>query len=280
MAVKKADEYQHNNEDNAFVDSDFLRGGRRSVADRAALYALASKADQLKENVTIVRIRADGENGGGPVEVLLVDDTNIGTSAGWEIYSSGSSTPGTGGSGYSIAPFDFKVLQNGQNTFQLPAGTTGLDYPVQKQIPIIPADGSEPTEGETKNIAPQHVAFDAATCVLTVFAPANLEAGWIVLGTRRYGDAGGGTGGDTGGDVGTGDIDVNRLSGIVRDENLPPLTPEKVEQLTTLVNEENAQRGPFKLLPAALLDTPEDGALEYNGVNVYFTVGTVRKLLI
>jgi hypothetical protein len=63
----------------------------------------------------------------------------------------------------------------------------------------------------------------------------------------------------------------------VRDENLPPLTPEKVAQLTTLVNEENAERGPLKLTPAALLATPEDGALEYNGVNLFFTVGSVRK---
>jgi hypothetical protein len=268
MAVKKADEYQHNNEDNAFVDSDFLRGGRRSVADRAALYALVSKADQLKENVTIVRIRADSENGGGPTEVLLVDDANIGTSAGWEIYSSGSSTPGTGGgTPASYADFIFTAETDGAQSFSMPAGTLGIDgqpawYQADSQI--VDTLGN----------------WDFLDGNLVVYADTDVQAGDKFFGRRYYGGAPD-TGGDgTGGDTGTGDIDVNRLVGIVPDENLPPLTPEKVAQLTTLVNEENAQRGPFKLMPAALLDTPEDGALEYNGANVYITVGTVRKLLI
>lgn len=85
MAVGKPDEYQHNNEDRAYVDSDFVRGGGRYVPDRAALYALAAKADQLKEHVSVVRVLQDADNGGLKTKVVLVDLANAGNARGWEL---------------------------------------------------------------------------------------------------------------------------------------------------------------------------------------------------
>ena len=58
MAVKKPDIYEHNNPNNAFVDSDFLRGSFRTpVSTVSALYsALPVKLDQLKEHATVVYV--------------------------------------------------------------------------------------------------------------------------------------------------------------------------------------------------------------------------------
>lgn len=80
------DENKHTNDDLAFTDGDFVRGARRVVADRAALYELASKADQLKQDVTVVRVRRDAANGGNPTDLLLVDAAQIGSAAGWVVY--------------------------------------------------------------------------------------------------------------------------------------------------------------------------------------------------
>jgi hypothetical protein len=96
MSVNKADEYRHNNPDNAFVDSQFVRGGRRKVADREELYGLVVKADQLDQDVTIVRILSDGENDGQTTEVILVDDTQIGAPAGWKLQAAGQGGAPTG----------------------------------------------------------------------------------------------------------------------------------------------------------------------------------------
>jgi hypothetical protein len=78
MAVTKPDELQHNNPDLALVDSRFIRGGYRSVVDLAALYTLATKTDQLKQNVTAVYVQADG------LYYRLVDINNIGNATGWK----------------------------------------------------------------------------------------------------------------------------------------------------------------------------------------------------
>ncbi|SNR92737.1 hypothetical protein [Hymenobacter mucosus] len=94
MSIKRPDLYEHQNDDLAIVDSDGVRGGRRVVASRAELYALVEKADQLKQDVSIVRILSDSENSNTPTEVLLVDDANIGTAAGWQLYATGG-TDGT-----------------------------------------------------------------------------------------------------------------------------------------------------------------------------------------
>lgn len=85
--ITRPDEYGHQNPDEAFVDGDHVRGGRRAATDRQDLYALASKADQLKVNVTIVRILVDDEHGGATTEVLLVDAARIGEAAGWQDYA-------------------------------------------------------------------------------------------------------------------------------------------------------------------------------------------------
>ena len=88
MPVNKPDIYQHNNPVKAFVDSDFVRGGGRIVADLTALYALAANSDQLKENVTKVHVISAG------AEYKLTDDTNIGNSGGWALETDGGGTPG------------------------------------------------------------------------------------------------------------------------------------------------------------------------------------------
>jgi len=81
MAIFRPDEYQHRNADLAFVDSTFVRGGRRTVADRAGLYALARKPDQLKEQVTIVRVLSEN------ADQLLVSLAQAGVAAGWQAYA-------------------------------------------------------------------------------------------------------------------------------------------------------------------------------------------------
>lgn len=89
MAIKRPDIYEHNNPVLAIVDSDFLKGGGRVVADLTALYALSSRPDQLKERVTRVYVTAES------AYYVLVDDASIGTSAGWEVESSGGGTWGS-----------------------------------------------------------------------------------------------------------------------------------------------------------------------------------------
>jgi hypothetical protein len=89
MAIKRPDIYEHNNPVLAIVDSDFLKGGGRVVADLTALYALSSRPDQLKERVTRVYVTAES------AYYVLVDDSTIGTSAGWEVESSGGGAWGS-----------------------------------------------------------------------------------------------------------------------------------------------------------------------------------------
>ena len=87
MAIKRPDIYEHNNPVLAIVDSNFLKGGGRVVADLTALYALSDRPDQLKERVTRVYVTAES------AYYVLVDDASIGTSAGWEVESSGGGNP-------------------------------------------------------------------------------------------------------------------------------------------------------------------------------------------
>jgi hypothetical protein len=89
MAVNKPDEYKHANPGNAFVDSDFVRGGRRFVMSRAELYELADKVDQLKEHVTIVRVVFDEEYNGAATNMLLVDISKVGEPDGWQLDNPG-----------------------------------------------------------------------------------------------------------------------------------------------------------------------------------------------
>ena len=61
VEVGRAGEYGHNNADKSFVDSDFVRGGARSVTNLTELYALSSKSDQLKERATIVWVASESK---------------------------------------------------------------------------------------------------------------------------------------------------------------------------------------------------------------------------
>lgn len=84
MAVKYPDILEHNNPDLALVDSSMVRGGRLAVADRAALYALASKADQLKEQVTVVFVASENR------DFKLIDKNKAGEVSGWADYLTGA----------------------------------------------------------------------------------------------------------------------------------------------------------------------------------------------
>ena len=91
MAIKRPDIYQHNNDKFAIVDSDYVRGGFRSVNNLNELYALYSNADQLKQFVTQVYVINLSQF------YLLVDKTKINGSVflpeAWKlIESSGSSS--------------------------------------------------------------------------------------------------------------------------------------------------------------------------------------------
>ena len=91
MAIKRPDIYEHNNPVLAIVDSDFLKGGGRVVADLTALYALSSRPDQLKEFVTRVYVTAQS------AYYVLVDDANIGIAGGWQIEAAGGVPDGDKG---------------------------------------------------------------------------------------------------------------------------------------------------------------------------------------
>jgi hypothetical protein len=77
--ILRPDLYSHNNPDLAFVDSNSVRGGNRTVADLTALYALSSKSDQLKQYVTRVFVQSNSK------WYTLIDINNIGSSLGWAV---------------------------------------------------------------------------------------------------------------------------------------------------------------------------------------------------
>jgi hypothetical protein len=97
MAIKKIAEYEHGNASLAFVDSNFVRGGIRTVASFNDLLGLSSKSDQLKEDVTIVYVSNDNKY------YVLTDEGNIGATGGWTdlsgILSAGGATGATGANG-------------------------------------------------------------------------------------------------------------------------------------------------------------------------------------
>ena len=94
MAINLPDIVQHNNQLNAIVDANFVRGGTRSVSNLTELYQIGSgansKVDQLKENVT--RVYVSGEN----KFYLLKNINSRTTSAGWQpenyVYTTGTQT--------------------------------------------------------------------------------------------------------------------------------------------------------------------------------------------
>ena len=78
MAIKRPDIYEHNNPNEPFVDTDFVKGGfRTKVDDLTALYALAPKVNQLKEHATSVWVISESKY------YTLVDASNVGNSGGW-----------------------------------------------------------------------------------------------------------------------------------------------------------------------------------------------------
>lgn len=170
-----------------------------------------------------------------------------------------------GGGGYSTAAYDFAVTQDGENTFQLPAGTTGLDFPALYQTPNPTPDGSPPIDGESNAIPAQHTAFDASTGILTVFDAAGLKAGQTVHGTRRYG---GGAGG--------GPVQASDIQGVLSEDQLPELA---IDELSQQIDDYKAQLGPFTLRSAPLVASPQNGAIEFDGTTIYATSNGVRKAL-
>lgn len=171
--------------------------------------------------------------------------------------------PGGTGSPAIYADFIFTAETDGAQSFPLPAGTLGI---------VGVPSWFQPDTGQ----APDLANYDFIDGNFVVYAATDVKAGDKFFGQRYCGGTPGAGGDGAGGDDGTSPIDASRLSGIVPDANLPPLTPAKVSQLTTLVNQENANRGPLVLTAQPLLATPVNGALEFDGVNFYKTTGGVR----
>lgn len=103
---------KHTNETKAVVDTDFVRGGRRSVANLVQLYALNSVKDQLKQDVTIVRVTSLA------VDYILTDINNVDSNLGWSIYN-------TGGGGIMI-----------NNSDDVPEGVDNLYFTAARQAVI------------------------------------------------------------------------------------------------------------------------------------------------
>ena len=81
-------EIGHNNAVRAVVDSNFVRGGIRRVANLTALYALSSVDDpvygQISQYRTLVWVDSEGSF------YQLIDIDNAGVEAGWAQFSTGS----------------------------------------------------------------------------------------------------------------------------------------------------------------------------------------------
>jgi hypothetical protein len=78
MPIKRPDIYEHNNPNDAFVDSDFVRGGIRTTANTINdLYTLSGKTDQLKVYAT--KIYVVDEDG----YYILKDINNVDNINGW-----------------------------------------------------------------------------------------------------------------------------------------------------------------------------------------------------
>lgn len=101
MAIKRPDIYEHNNPNLSIVDSDFVRGGDRVVANLTELYALTNKIDQLKERVTKVYVISE------ETTYVLVNKLDISegvfNSTAWEesggmstVYTDGTTITGDG----------------------------------------------------------------------------------------------------------------------------------------------------------------------------------------
>lgn len=150
MAVNKPDAYQHNNPDLAFVDADFVRGGGRVVSDLTALYALSTKADQLKVRVTRVWVTSEAKY------YVLVDNTKINQSAGWTIETTGggSGTPGVSVTNATINGSGHLIITLSDNT-TIDAGVS------------VGPQGTAGSAGATGNgIASS--SYNASTGVLTI----------------------------------------------------------------------------------------------------------------
>ena len=123
VQIGRAGEYGHNNSEKAFIDSDFVRGGIRKVADDSGLTGLSSSSDQLKQDVTIVYHEADDKF------YLLTDDTNINSKAnGWTDLGTILSSSGPTGPAGSTGPTG-PAGPTGSAGGTGPTGASGLPGP-------------------------------------------------------------------------------------------------------------------------------------------------------
>lgn len=133
MAILRPDIYEHNNPNNAFVDSDFVRGGGRVVANLAALYNLNTKTDQLKERVT--RVWVSSAN----AYYILTSMTNVGNSNGWTIdsaSSSGTVTSVTGSGTVNGISLTGTVTTSGSLTLGGTLSNVSLSQQVTGNLPV------------------------------------------------------------------------------------------------------------------------------------------------
>ncbi|WP_207426003.1 hypothetical protein [Pedobacter sp. SYSU D00535] len=92
MPLENPDILEHANKNNAALDTDFVRGAPRVVANLTELYALASKADQLKNHATIVTVLDDGNGKKQRYELVNKADITNGVfnPTAWLLYTVGA----------------------------------------------------------------------------------------------------------------------------------------------------------------------------------------------
>jgi hypothetical protein len=123
------DEKRHNNPDLAYVDADFIRGGGKVTANLQTLLTdFAGKADQLKENVTLVYVNSEN------TVYRLKSITNIGTlTTGWKKDSADLSTGAKIGAVNTLTGMPaFEFVEGGDTNSELVFGTATVSGQILK----------------------------------------------------------------------------------------------------------------------------------------------------
>jgi hypothetical protein len=178
MAINLPDIIQHNNQLNSIVDTNFVRGGTRSVADLTELYQIGSgtnsKVDQLKENVT--RVYVSGEN----KFYLLKNINNRTVPAGWQpenyVYTTGTQTI-SGAKTFTnlitanqLDMFDIDLFQISGVNLQISDGDVEFKF-----RPTVNGSGVQ-LVGETSEIPPS-LNFDGNRNIRRNVFPSGLNVG-------------------------------------------------------------------------------------------------------
>lgn len=165
---------------------------------------------------------------------------------------------GGGGGGTAIyADFIFTAETDGPQSFPLPAGTLGL---------VGVPSWFQPDTGQ----APDLANYDFIDGNLVVYAATDVKAGDKFFGQRYYG----GTPSTSTGS--SGPVQASDIQGVLEPDQIPPLTSDDIADLSDLIDQYKAAKGPLILTAMPLLQTPLNGALEFDGATLYFTKNGVR----